>query len=436
MKDPGDEHLERSILSCIDKVGQKALDFACSIITDDMAFYYGHNRSIFWLLKRMAETEPIGPESCIQLSTLAKATDIVEFLGGHPDDKSDSVFDYIGGYAGILDVVSVYPDASRFKKNVYKLWSLFEERTLENELKKSVTLLSRVDSKPSLIIDGLWDQRLNLTVDTDETTVEDIHIDETERIKYQTGISGLDEAGIIMSGRCSVWAAKPGGGKTTFAVQALTHLANSGIKVGFVSLEMRTDDLAEKFRRQGLSLCRNVVLWRGVVDYAKLAYRVKAQVASGCKVICVDYIQKVQGVHPGERMYEYISKASGGLADIAKTENVAIVILAQYTKESRKQGHGKAGDIELDKEPQASDLAKSGDIEADADYIVMLWHRSHENAPVADLVWKVAKNRFGPTPQVAGIFDKPAQKFFELGQERKQNSVIDLPPSWEEDLFT
>ena len=66
----------------------------------------------------------------------------------------------------------------------------------------------------------------------------------------------------------------------------------------------------------------------------------------------------------------------------------------------------------------------------------MLWHRSHENAPVADLVWKVAKNRFGPTPQVAGIFDKPAQKFFELGQERKQNSVIDLPPSWEEDLFT
>ena len=90
----------------------------------------------------------------------------------------------------------------------------------------------------------------------------------------------------------------------------------------------------------------------------------------GLHVIIVDYLGLMTGGE-GEKRHEQIGSYSRGLKALAKELGVAVIALAQLNR----QVEGRP-----DKRPMLSDLRDSGEIEQDAD-IVMLVHRPEMYEP-------------------------------------------------------
>ena len=224
--------------------------------------------------------------------------------------------------------------------------------------------------------------------------------------------------------------ARAGIGKTTFILNLMKRFMERNLKIGFFSLEMSKDMIAEKF----LCLCAGVdfkKLSRGsltpddfqslvkasktvkdsiLIDdqpnlyVSQLSARAKRMVKSnGVQVIFIDYLSEVKGEGRYMNKQEEIQHVSKSLRAISKNLNVPVICLAQLNRENEK----------ADRRPRKSDLRESGQIEADAFSILML-HRDEEKRPgVIEL--HVVKNRFGKESSFDFSFDGSTGNMEELG---------------------
>lgn len=152
------------------------------------------------------------------------------------------------------------------------------------------------------------------------------------------------------------------------------------------------------------------------LSIAEIALRVKTEKAKFArqgvelKVVFIDYLKfiKASDRYKGQRVYE-VGEITVALKDLAKKENICIVLLCQLNR---------ANEARDDKRPGLADLRESGDIEADADVVCFLHREAYyieksskfrENdsetlARHAELVNQaeliIAKNRAGPTRTV------------------------------------
>lgn len=226
-------------------------------------------------------------------------------------------------------------------------------------------------------------------------------------------IVGLKQAGLYVIG------ARPGVGKTVVGLQLAWEIARSQ-DVLFFSLEMDKNSLLNRVVAGELnipleSIERGVLLpeWREKIqDLIRFGdsrllisdrggqsiSQIRAYVHSvmqrrDVKAIFVDYLQLIQAANPKAPKYEQISQVSMDLKNLAKEFNVPVVALAQL---NRRVDNGKPDD-----RPNASDLRDSGQIEQDADVIVMLSRKQSAEDVAEDL--KIAQ---GLSP-----------KFFAFGQK-------------------
>lgn len=230
--------------------------------------------------------------------------------------------------------------------------------------------------------------------------------------------------------------ARAGIGKTTFILNLMQRFMQRNMKIGFFSLEMSRDMIAEKF----LCLCAGVnhkKINRGQLDpfeyqalvsaskkindsiliddqpnlyVSQLAARAKRMVKSnGVDVIFIDYLSEVKGEGRYMNKQEEIQHVSKSLRAIAKNLNVPVICLAQLNRENEK----------ADRRPRKSDLRESGQIEADAFSILML-HRDEEKRPgVIEL--HVVKNRFGRESSFDFSFDGETGTMSELGYHKMKD---------------
>ena len=110
--------------------------------------------------------------------------------------------------------------------------------------------------------------------------------------------------------------------------------------------------------------------------YKRQAYVHAVMLKRPVKAIFVDYLQLVAASNPKAPKYEQISQISIDLKNLAKEFGVPVVALAQL---NRRVDNGKADD-----RPNASDLRDSGQIEQDADVIVMLSRKQSEQDVAKD----------------------------------------------------
>ena len=183
-----------------------------------------------------------------------------------------------------------------------------------------------------------------------------------------------------------VIGARPGVGKTLVGVELAWQVSKS-VPVAFFSLEMTKEDLLQRVYAQELNIKLDD-MERGIVspadqdrmehlilnvdsqlfmsDPASLTisnirrFVLKAREKHDLRVVFVDYLQLVTD-ESKDTLRERISKISIGLKSLAKEFGISVVALAQVNR--------RAGD---DERPMASDLKESGQIEQDADVIVML----------------------------------------------------------------
>lgn len=125
----------------------------------------------------------------------------------------------------------------------------------------------------------------------------------------------------------------------------------------------------------------------------------------GLDVIIVDYIGLMSGGE-GDKRSDQIGSYSRGLKAIAKELGVAVIALAQLNRKSEERG---------DKRPILSDLRDSGEIEQDAD-VVILVHRPEMHQPDAEHLRgyteaMIRKQRNGALGDVHLMFDGPTCRF-------------------------
>lgn len=206
-----------------------------------------------------------------------------------------------------------------------------------------------------------------------------------------TGFKRLDDllgGGMLNSG-LYVLAARPGMGKTTFALSIADSIAATG-PVLFVSLEMDVNQLAAKRlgRMSGIPASRlmmgnlleeereraatfsvkmsqlpvymNRKPWATVDDIGNMARKVK-----GLRCIVIDYFGLIRTPEKRMSRYEAMTEISGSLKALARSLKVPILCLAQLNRENMQRRGNR---------PQLSDLRDTGALEQDADGVIFL-HR-------------------------------------------------------------
>jgi Mrp family chromosome partitioning ATPase len=238
-----------------------------------------------------------------------------------------------------------------------------------------------------------------------------------------TGFHDLDAlTGGLKPGDLIVVAARPSVGKSAFAFTLARHAADAGVGVLIFSAEMAAQQIAERlvsaearvdaqrlrtgdvdedeWRRVGAAfdVLAALPIWLrddaspALDDLVRRATRAVAVERVG--LVVVDYIGLVRVPGARERRLE-VGAVSRTLKALARDAGVPVVALSQLNRgvEARQ-----------DHRPMLSDLRESGDIEQDAD-LVMLLNREEAFDPNTDrrniLDVIVGKARNGPTGTVA-----------------------------------
>ena len=239
----------------------------------------------------------------------------------------------------------------------------------------------------------------------------------------KTGFSGIDNvlAGMGNSDLILV-GARPGMGKTSFALNIATNVAlQTGKNVCIFSLEMSAEQLVTRIISSE-AMIDSYALRTGKLDSkqwediaattTKLAgcniliddtsgitvggMKGKLRRVQNLGLIVIDYLQLMQSDRRSDNRVTEVGDISRGLKIMAKELNVPIICCAQLSRgpESR-----------TDKRPMLSDLRDSGAIEQDADTVIFLYRNEYYDADansdegsVAEVI--IAKNRHGSTGNV------------------------------------
>lgn len=262
-------------------------------------------------------------------------------------------------------------------------------------------------------------------------------LDNEGALGAKTAFTDVDDVtGGLPRGAMTILAARPSVGKTTLAMNIAENVAASGAPVGVFTLEMSATALGGSALSAHAQVDNERIKVKalGDRDWSRIAHSLEAladrplfliegtqtvtQIGAwmrrlrderGCAVFIVDYLQLVTS--PGHRnRHDEVSDVSRALTAVARTLNVAVVALAQLSRDPEKR---------QDKRPMLSDLRESGSLEQDA-HIVMLLYRDdmYNKDPNADSYGTVevivAKNRGGRTGVARLAFVREQSRFANL----------------------
>jgi len=232
-----------------------------------------------------------------------------------------------------------------------------------------------------------------------------------------------------------ILAARPGIGKTAFALNIAQHVAvTAKKKVGFFSLEMSKEELVDRL----LVAQADIDAWRlktgrlDQQDFLKLSdamgvladahiyiddtpgmsiydMRTKARrlmAEQKIDLMIVDYLQLAHGRTQDNRVQE-VAEISQGLKNIARELKIPVLALSQLSRAIESRG---------ERVPQLSDLRESGSIEQDADVVMFLYRKDDGVRESINL--KIAKHRNGAMGDVDLYFRGERVKFYGMEMKR------------------
>ncbi len=248
------------------------------------------------------------------------------------------------------------------------------------------------------------------------------------RTGIQVQVPGVGAIGGLVPGDLVTIAGRPGMGKSTWGCQ-LSVEAGILRKVPtlVVSTEMTrrewgawmaaylckttteglTRPLREAARAEWLS-SPIAIVDAGTVSIQAL--RGMAESRLGLKLLIVDHVGRIVGGRKESRTLE-VGDVARKLKSLAKDLFCTVVILCQMNR--RIEGSE-------DRRPRLDDLRESGELEQESDSVTFLWTEERDRTRPLWPMWiTLAKNRHGPTAELAAIFDRPGRKLvFDVGVQR------------------
>lgn len=248
-------------------------------------------------------------------------------------------------------------------------------------------------------------------------------------------ITGFNKTDLV------ILAARPGMGKTSFALNIATNVTrHNGKKVAIFSLEMSNEQIVSRMLSSE-ALVESRLLRDGTLspnDWQRLAE--ESQVLSKCAImvddssgvtvaeikaklrrikdvdlVIIDYLQLMSSGRRTENRVAEVSEMTRSLKLMAKDLNVPVLVLSQLSRASESRPKEM-------RRPQLSDLRESGSIEQDADIVLFLYRESYydkdnQDSPMpeqdtAECI--VAKNRHGETGVAKLRWDGQYTRFYTL----------------------
>jgi len=406
------------IASCLDADGSSIYDTVSTIITAD-DFYSARNRFAFEAMQRLADFGK--PLDEIHLCEALKASNTLDEIGG------------ISGLMELMNASTTEPQAIQYanlvqeKSNLRKLIREcriaqekatsegYEFQDIRSSLEGSIL---EIDSRDSLGFS---------VKDSVDSIVSDIELMQSGEYKpdvVKTNLNRLDDYlgnGGIAAGEVLTLAAPTSCGKSALALYISARtMIDQGTPTAYFSFEMPQKQLMKRMVQsvsgvnirsieQGYAKPKDIEAFnqatekikelplytshsvKGVTDLASQArYLVRKK---GVKLIVIDYLQLI-GFDARLSKAEGIAGISHKIKQIALDLNVSVILLAQVNREGAKRETGLS----------LYDLKDSGDIENDADVVLLMWPYKGDVESSKDkdykgsytgLFYKLAKNREG-----------------------------------------
>ena len=251
-----------------------------------------------------------------------------------------------------------------------------------------------------------------------------------------SGITKLDEmTDGFQPGDLVIIAARPSMGKTTLAMNFCQHnMRDGGLPIVVFSMEQPQAQLVDRLVAS-MSGVSYQTMKRGQMDeshwprvsvaladigksnllicdkggltpekMAAFLRRVKRE-RGGIRMIMADYLQKMHAAGYGDNRNREIGACSGAAKEFAKEYRCPFLMLSQLSKRV---------EMRPNKRPMMSDLRDSGEIEQDADMVIMpyrdeVYNPDSQDKGIAELI--ITKSRNGEIGVVRTMFDGGCFRF-------------------------
>ncbi len=446
-KMPQNLEAEMSVLGvCF--LNKNALTKVCDEIFEDM-FYSDQNKKLFAAIK-----------SCYDNKIPVDITTVKEEL-----DKKKNLSS-VGGIEYISDVIDSVATAANLD---YYIKIVKDKAVLRNLISTAETIATNGyedEEDVASLLDNAEQKILNVV--KERQTSDFIHIkDAIAKAQEQleilsqnksditglpTGFYSLDKATAgLHPGEMIIIAARPGMGKTAFALNIATNAAQHTKKaIAIFNLEMPAEQLVNRMRSAVGQIDSYKIQtgqlnhedWKRIneansqlaetnikiVDDAGItAAEIKAKCRNlankeeGLGLVIIDYLQLVTSgdKRPDSRQQE-VSEISRAIKTMAMELKVPVIALAQLSRSAEKRENNQ---------PMLADLRESGSIEQDADMVLFIHRNDYYKAKeqldqqknvVADII--IAKHRKGSTGKFQLLFELNMSNFRNyLAEESEEN---------------
>ncbi len=406
-------------------------------VNEDM-FYDDRNKKLFQAIKSLHEQS-----IAIDVTTVSNEL-----------DKTKN-FSAIGGIEYLTEVIDSVATAANLDYYINIIKEKAIVRNLINTATDIVTEAYEEEDNVTSLLDTA--EKNILDVVRSRQTSEFVPISEAlrsaqEQLEYlaqnkstisglETGFIDLDKATSgLHEGEMIVIAARPGMGKTAFALNIATHAAMTTKKaIAIFNLEMSKEQLVNRMLSalggiEGKKLQNGQMMqtdWKKyneamsqladtnmyIEDNAGITssdIRAKcrrlASKPEGLGLVIIDYLQLLTlgGKRPDSRQQE-VSDISRSIKTMAMELKVPVIALAQLSRNAEKRENN---------EPMLADLRESGSIEQDADIVMFINRKDYYKAKEqlgkndnaeTDII--IAKHRKGGTGKFTVLFEPTMMNF-------------------------
>ena len=434
---PNNIEAEQSVLGSM-LLSKYALEKAVETLTNE-SFFLDKHAKIFNALKNLQNKKV-----AVDITTLT--TEL----------KDENTINEVGGVEYLSEILDNTPTAA----NIDHYIKIVEDKSILRNLIEEATEIATLGYTNEFSINETLDKAeskiLNVVKNRKSSDIKQMpevlaeFQENLEKLAEQgseitglaTGFSEFDKltAG-LHENEMIIIAARPGMGKTAFALNLATYVTtHSDSTVAVFNLEMGASQLANRIisslgQIEGYKMRTGKLLnqdWKRFneattqLSKAKLyiddtpgitigEIRAKcrrlASSTDGLNLVIIDYLQLISGgKNYGSNRQQEVADISRSLKTLAMELHIPIIALAQLSRsvEGRE-----------DKRPMLSDLRESGSIEQDADLVGFLYRDDYYNkeakkdaTSISEFI--IAKHRNGPQATIQLLFKKDTSTFLNM----------------------
>ena len=337
-----------------------------------------------------------------------------------------SLGDYIyrttadGVYQTLIELTKKRQTQTLLKESAEKIKS---SENIDIDIEKTIKELNKIEDRDNKEKDIL--QQVSETLDTIEKNMKN-----QNDYSLYTGMLDLDQLTCgLHNEELTIIGARPGMGKTTFALQIADYIASKNIPVMFISLEMSDKQIITKLIARdtrinstkmrlgtldeqeqlkvvesGMKISQKPLIINSnlrTVQQIEIEAR-KLKNKKNIGLIVIDYIQLIKSTQKFNLREQEVADITRTLKLLTLELKIPIIGLCQLNRNATRQ------------EPMLSDLRESGAIEQDADNVIFIYQEEEtdEAAPVVTV--KLAKQRAGNTGKVNMKFRKVYSEFVNI----------------------